>query len=72
MIAVTNKALERISELKIEEGHDVEKNIRVSVKGGAAPRGPGRSRATLARRWRPRARAPVRAGRRGTGDGSCE
>ncbi|MCP4460791.1 MAG: iron-sulfur cluster assembly accessory protein [Cytophagales bacterium] len=34
MIAVTDKALERISELKIEEGHSEDHNIRVSVKGG--------------------------------------
>jgi iron-sulfur cluster assembly protein len=34
MIAVTDKAMERIAQLKIEEGHSDAHNIRVSVKGG--------------------------------------
>ena len=34
MIAVTDKAKERISELRTEEGHTPDHNIRVSVKGG--------------------------------------
>ena len=34
MIEVTDKAKERISELRIEEGHSDAHNIRVSVKGG--------------------------------------
>lgn len=34
MIAVTEKAKERITQLKIEEGHSPAHNIRVSVKGG--------------------------------------
>ena len=34
MITVTDKAKERISELKVEEGHSADSNIRVSVKGG--------------------------------------
>jgi iron-sulfur cluster assembly protein len=34
MIAVTEKAKERIAQLKIEEGHSPAHNIRVSVKGG--------------------------------------
>jgi iron-sulfur cluster assembly protein len=34
MISVTEKAKERISNLRIEEGHSDKHNIRVSVKGG--------------------------------------
>lgn len=34
MIAVTDKAKERISELRTEEGHSSAHNIRVAVKGG--------------------------------------
>ena len=34
MIAVTDKAKDRISKLRIEEGHSNAHNIRVSVKGG--------------------------------------
>ena len=34
MISVTEKAKERIVELRKEEGRSVEENIRVSVKGG--------------------------------------
>ncbi|MEQ9231438.1 MAG: iron-sulfur cluster assembly accessory protein [Cyclobacteriaceae bacterium] len=34
MIAVTDKAKERITELRTEEGHSELSNIRVSVKGG--------------------------------------
>ena len=34
MISVTDKAKERITELKKEEGHTDQHNIRVSVKGG--------------------------------------
>lgn len=34
MIAVTDKAKERIIELRAEEGHSAQSNIRVSVKGG--------------------------------------
>lgn len=34
MIAVTDKAKERIVELRAEEGHSEASNIRVSVKGG--------------------------------------
>ena len=34
MIAVTDKAKDRISELRTEEGHSDAHNIRVSVKGG--------------------------------------
>ncbi len=34
MIAVTDKAKERISVLRAEEGHSDQHNIRVSVKGG--------------------------------------
>lgn len=34
MIAVTDKAKERISELRTEEGHSDAHNIRVAVKGG--------------------------------------
>lgn len=34
MIAVTDKAKERIVELRSEEGHSESHNIRVSVKGG--------------------------------------
>jgi iron-sulfur cluster assembly protein len=34
MIAVTDKAKERIAELRTEEGHSDAHNIRVSVKGG--------------------------------------
>lgn len=34
MIAVTDKAKERIGELRLEEGHSDSHNIRVAVKGG--------------------------------------
>ena len=34
MISVTEKAKTRISELRTEEGHSEDHNIRVSVKGG--------------------------------------
>lgn len=34
MIAVTDKAKDRITELRVEEGHSNAHNIRVSVKGG--------------------------------------
>ncbi len=34
MISVTDKAKERIASLRIEEGHNEQANIRVSVKGG--------------------------------------
>lgn len=34
MINVTDKAKERISELRIEEGHTPKHNVRVAVKGG--------------------------------------
>ena len=34
MIAVTDKAKERIAELRTEEGHSNDHNIRVAVKGG--------------------------------------
>lgn len=34
MIAVTDKAKDRIMELRTEEGHSPAHNIRVSVKGG--------------------------------------
>ena len=34
MITVTDKAKERISELRSEEGHSENHNLRVSVKGG--------------------------------------
>ncbi len=34
MISVTEKAKERIANLRVEEGHPISSNIRVSVKGG--------------------------------------
>ena len=34
MITVTDKAKERLAELKVEEGHTPQHNVRVSVKGG--------------------------------------
>ncbi len=34
MISVTDKAKERIVELRKEEGHGMDYNVRVSVKGG--------------------------------------
>lgn len=34
MINVTDKAKERIASLRLEEGHPLSSNIRVSVKGG--------------------------------------
>ena len=34
MISVTEKAKERIQQLRVEEGHSANHNIRVSVKGG--------------------------------------
>jgi len=34
MISVTDKAKDRLSELRIEEGHTPEHNVRVAVKGG--------------------------------------
>ena len=34
MIAVTEKAKDRIAELRTEEGHSNDHNIRVAVKGG--------------------------------------
>lgn len=34
MINVTDKAKERITELRLEEGHSDAHNVRVSVKGG--------------------------------------
>ena len=34
MINVTEKAKERIANLRVEEGHAANQNIRVSVKGG--------------------------------------
>ncbi len=34
MIHISDKAKERIKELRVEEGHTPEHNIRVSVKGG--------------------------------------
>lgn len=34
MISVTDKALNRLQELRVEEGHSDQHNVRVSVKGG--------------------------------------
>lgn len=34
MIQVTDKAKEKLEELKIEEGHPAEHNVRVAVQGG--------------------------------------
>ena len=34
MINVTDKAKDRIAELRTEEGHSVDHNVRVAVKGG--------------------------------------
>ncbi len=34
MISVTDKAKDRLSELRLEEGHTPEHNVRVAVKGG--------------------------------------
>ena len=34
MIHISDKAKERITELRVEEGHTPQHNIRVSVKGG--------------------------------------
>jgi iron-sulfur cluster assembly protein len=34
MINITDKAIERLSKLKIEEGHPDTHNLRVAVKGG--------------------------------------
>lgn len=34
MISVTDKALERLGVLRVEEGHSDNHNVRVSVKGG--------------------------------------
>lgn len=34
MISVTDKAKERLAELRIEEGHTPNHNVRVAVKGG--------------------------------------
>lgn len=34
MITVTDKAKERVEELRVEEGHSPQHHIRVSVKGG--------------------------------------
>ncbi|MFQ3212764.1 MAG: iron-sulfur cluster assembly protein [Marivirga sp.] len=34
MIIVTDKAKERLAILKVEEGHTLKHNVRVSVKGG--------------------------------------
>jgi iron-sulfur cluster assembly protein len=34
MITVTDKAKERLTELRVEEGHSNSSNVRVSVKGG--------------------------------------
>ena len=34
MISITDKAKERIDELRVEEGHSTSHQVRVSVKGG--------------------------------------
>lgn len=34
MISVTDKAKDRISEIRLEEGHTPKHNVRVAVKGG--------------------------------------